>query len=273
MGPLTQGPPPGRGPEVCVDAPASDELTQTIQIHLPGNSFPARIPDQIQYPENRITGERAFDVRFGNTAKAIRKGPNNRDRIAFEKKNRELFLVCIDAITNPNLGWPTDLWRVTLRPMRFFLIDRIVRWEVGSSAEALKNVALSEDFFDDHFPRRPVMPGVLILEGMAQLSGLLVEASLKQKTGKSAKAIVTVLERTKFRALVKPGETLLYRSDVLSVNESGAKVKATASREGTLITSTEMVFAFKYVDDSQLDAKRQRLMEIWMPDGQPANLK
>ena len=62
--------------------------------------------------------------------------------------------------------------------MRFFLIDRITQWLVGTSAEAVKNVALSEDFFDDHFPRHPVMPGVLILEGMAQLSGLLLEASL-----------------------------------------------------------------------------------------------
>jgi len=54
--------------------------------------------------------------------------------------------------------------------MRFFLIDRITRWEVGRAAEALKNVALSEDFFDDHFPRRPILPGVLMIEGMAQLS-------------------------------------------------------------------------------------------------------
>src|SRR5512136_736810 len=99
--------------------------------------------------------------------------------------------------------------------MRFFLIDRITRWEVGTSAEAVKNVALSEDFFDDHFPRRPVMPGVLILEGMAQLSGLLLEASLQQQYSKNAKAVLTVLERTKFRALVKPGDTLQYRTEVM----------------------------------------------------------
>lgn len=153
--------------------------------------------------------------------------------------------------------------------MRFFLIDRITRWEVGAVAEASKNVALSEDFFDDHFPRRPVMPGVLIVEGMAQLSGLLLEASLTQKYGKSAKAVVTVLERTKLRALVKPGDTLIYRAEALSVNEAGGKVKATAHRAGSLVTSTEMVFAFKYVDDPQLDEKRRRLMEIWMPTAEP----
>jgi len=153
--------------------------------------------------------------------------------------------------------------------MRFFLIDRITRWEVGAGAEATKNVALSEDFFDDHFPRRPVMPGVLILEGMAQLAGLLLEASLAQKYGKSAKAVVTVLERTKFRALVKPGDTLTYRAELVSVNEAGGKVKGTALRDGRLVTSTEMLFAFKYVDDPQLDEKRRRLMETWLASGDP----
>jgi len=151
--------------------------------------------------------------------------------------------------------------------MRFFLIDKITRWQVGVAAEGLKNVALSEDFFDDHFPRRPVMPGVLILEGMAQLSGLLLEAGLQQKYSKNAKAVLTVLERTKFRTLVKPGDTLLYRTDVTSLNEAGGKVKATASRGKTVVTSTEMVFAFKYVDDPLLDEKRRRLLALWMNAG------
>ena len=148
--------------------------------------------------------------------------------------------------------------------MRFFLLDRITLWDAGTAAEGLKSVALSEDFFDDHFPRRPVMPGVLILEGMAQLSGLLLEDSLQKKYAKSAKAVLTVLERTKFRALVKPGETLRYRAEIKSVNEAGGKAKATAFRGETVVVSTEMVFAFKYVDDPLLDEKRRRLMETWM---------
>ena len=150
------------------------------------------------------------------------------------------------------------------KTMRFFLIDRITRWDVGRAAEGLKNIALSEDFFDDHFPRRPVMPGVLILEGMAQLSGLLLEASLSQKYAKNAKAVLTVLERTKFRALVKPGDTLHYRAEVTSLNEAGGKVRATARRGETVVTSTEMVFAFKYVDDPLLDEKRGQLLGLWM---------
>ena len=90
--------------------------------------------------------------------------------------------------------------------MRFLLIDRFTAWEPGVRAAATKNVALSEDFFDDHFPRRPVMPGVLMIEGLAQLAGLLLEASLKQQFAQDAKAILSVVERTKFREMIRPGD-------------------------------------------------------------------
>lgn len=148
--------------------------------------------------------------------------------------------------------------------MRFFLIDRILDWRVGERARAIKNVALSEDFFDDHFPRRPVMPGVLILEGLAQLSGLLLEASLLAKCGTNAKAVLTVLERTKFREMVRPGDSLVYHAEVMSVNESGGKARVEARLGDRVVTSTQMVFAFKQVDDPKLDEKRQALMAVWM---------
>lgn len=147
--------------------------------------------------------------------------------------------------------------------MRFFLIDRINEWNVGSSACAVKNVALSEDFFDDHFPRRPVMPGVLILEGMAQLSGLLLEVSLKSRFGKEAKAVLTVVERTKFRQMVYPGDTLSYHTRISSLNELGGKVSVEAHRGEQLIATSGMVFGFKQVDDPKLDARRQELLRTW----------
>jgi 3-hydroxyacyl-[acyl-carrier-protein] dehydratase len=148
--------------------------------------------------------------------------------------------------------------------MRFFLIDRITKWQVGTTAEAIKNVALSEDFFDDHFPRRPVMPGVLIIEGMAQLSGLLLEATLKEKYDRDAKAILTVLERTKFREPIRPGDSLKYQTQVSSVNTNGGKVSAQALCNGRVVVTTGMVFAFKYIDDPLLEAKRAALMKVWM---------
>jgi 3-hydroxyacyl-[acyl-carrier-protein] dehydratase len=159
------------------------------------------------------------------------------------------------------------IWQAACSSMRFFMIDKITRWEPGAAAEGIKNVSLSEDFFDDHFPRRPVMPGVLIVEGLAQLSGLLLESGLKEKYGRDAKAVLTLLERTKFRAIVKPGDTLRYGTEVLSVNESGGKVKAVARRGETVVATTEMMFAFKYVDDPLLQEKRNRLMELWTQSG------
>ena len=149
--------------------------------------------------------------------------------------------------------------------MRFFMIDRITRWEVGRVAEAIKNVALSEDFFDDHFPRRPILPGVLMIEGMAQLSGLLLEFSLKEKLGKNAKAILTVVERAKFRKPVRPGDTLTCRRELISVIENGGKVSAQALCDGQQVASTTLVFAFRYVNDPMLDEKRNALMNVWMP--------
>jgi 3-hydroxyacyl-[acyl-carrier-protein] dehydratase len=148
--------------------------------------------------------------------------------------------------------------------MRFFLFDRITKWQVGSAAEAVKNVALSEDFFDDHFPRRPIMPGVLMIEGMAQLAGLLIEASHKDKHGQDAKAILVVLERTKFRGMIRPGDTLTYRAEVSAVNADGGKASASAMCNGKTVASTGMVFAFQFVDDPALDAKRTELMRVWM---------
>jgi len=150
--------------------------------------------------------------------------------------------------------------------MRFFLIDKIKDWHIGKSAEATKNVTLSEDFFDDHYPRHPVMPGVLIIEGMAQLSGLLLETTAKDKFGQSPKAILAVLERTKFRGLVRPGDTLVYRTELISITKDGGKVKAEATCEGRVVVTTGMTFAFRNIDDAMLDIKRDALMKIWMSE-------
>lgn len=150
--------------------------------------------------------------------------------------------------------------------MRFFLIDRITQWQEGVCAKALKNIALSEDFFDDHFPRRPVMPGVLLIEGMAQLSGLLLESGLQKTYHIEGKALLTVLERTKFRALVRPGDCLTYQTNVVALNKSGGKVTAQALCEDRVVVTTGMGFAFKTIDDPLLASKRQALMDIWMSD-------
>lgn len=151
------------------------------------------------------------------------------------------------------------------------MIDKICVWDIGVRAEAIKNIALSEDYFDDHFPRRPIMPGVLIIEGMAQLSGILLEATVKEKHNENVKCLLTILERTKFREIARPGDTLNYRAQIVSINKNGGKVTATASCDGRTIVTTGMVFAFKYVDDPMLEIKRSELLKTWLGETTRAN--
>ncbi len=108
--------------------------------------------------------------------------------------------------------------------MRFLLIDRITEWEPGKHACAVKNVALSEDFFDDHFPMKPIMPAVLIIEGMAQLSGLLIEEGVRMESRRNVKALMSIIEKAKFRRPVYPGDKLVYHAEIGSVNELGGNI-------------------------------------------------
>ncbi len=153
--------------------------------------------------------------------------------------------------------------------MRFLLIDRITSWEPGSSASAIKNVALSEDFFDDHFPLKPIMPGALILEGMAQLCGLLIEEGVRKENGRDVKALMSIVERAKFRRPVYPGDSLEYRARVISVNEIGGRAEARAYVGEELVAECGLVFSFHEVHNPRLEARRAEVLALWLRDLKP----
>jgi 3-hydroxymyristoyl/3-hydroxydecanoyl-(acyl carrier protein) dehydratase len=92
----------------------------------------------------------------------------------------------------------------------------------------------------------------------------LLEASLKARHQRDAKAILTVRERTKFRAMIRPGDTLLYRAELMSVSPEGGKAAVQASCDGRVVATTAMVFAFKYIDDPLLESRRASLLKTWM---------
>lgn len=138
-----------------------------------------------------------------------------------------------------------------------------MEWEIGGQARAIKNIALSEDFFDDHFPRMPIMPGVLILEGMAQLGGIFLEETVRQELGIETKAIVTIIDKTKFRDISKPGDQLIYTVKVTGFSDLGGKVTAAAHKGDNEIASTGFTFAFKEIEDEYLKRDRNRLLELW----------
>ena len=132
--------------------------------------------------------------------------------------------------------------------MRFLMIDRILSIEPGVKAEGLKNVSLTEDFFTDHFPNYPVMPGVLIVESMAHLSALLLEETLELRGGGAVgvKPALSIIKNAKFRTFVRPGDQLLLESKLLSEGEQGAEVSVKA-RVGEKIVA-RAVLDFIYIE-------------------------
>ncbi|HIY56697.1 MAG TPA: 3-hydroxyacyl-ACP dehydratase FabZ [Candidatus Tetragenococcus pullicola] len=119
------------------------------------------------------------------------------------------------------------------------LIDRVEELEAGKRIVAKKNVTINEPFFQGHFPHEPVMPGVLIVEAMAQ-AGAVALLSLEQFKGKTA--YFGGIDKAKFRKKVTPGDTLLLEVELLKVKSSAGIGKGIARVDGKKVAEAEMTF-------------------------------
>lgn len=122
----------------------------------------------------------------------------------------------------------------------FLLVDRICRLEKGKKAVGIKNVTMNEHFFQGHFPGRPVMPGVLIVEAMAQVSGVLMLASEEHK-GKLA--FFLAANNVKFRKTVGPGDQLMLEVTAGKIKQKTGTVYAKAFVKDKLVAESELMFA------------------------------
>lgn len=117
----------------------------------------------------------------------------------------------------------------------FLLIDRIVELEPSVKAVGLKNVTINEPFFQGHFPGNPIMPGVLIIEAMAQVAGILAFRS-----GVKGDAVYFMsIERAKFRKPVIPGDQLRFEINVIQQRGNVWKFSGTASVDDKLVSEVE----------------------------------
>ena len=148
--------------------------------------------------------------------------------------------------------------------MRFFLLDRVTAWTPGERAEGVKNVALSEDYLRDHFPRVPTMPGVLMLEAMAQLSGIILEDGVLARYKRRVTAVLSIVEKAKFRRLVKPGDQLRVVADHLDIREDSGRSRAKAFVGEDVAAQAELIFTWKDLTDERLAAKRREVVDLWM---------
>jgi len=119
------------------------------------------------------------------------------------------------------------------------LIDRITALEPLKHAAGFKNITANEPFFSGHFPNNPVMPGVLIIEAMAQVGGVLVMAGMANRES-NAVFYFTSLNNVKWRRPVKPGDQLRLELEILQVRGMMAKMAGVARVDGEVVCEAEM---------------------------------
>jgi 3-hydroxymyristoyl/3-hydroxydecanoyl-(acyl carrier protein) dehydratase len=147
--------------------------------------------------------------------------------------------------------------------VRYLLLDRITSLS-PERATAIKCVSLSDDIFADHFPGYPVMPGALIVEALAQLGGTLVEVAVREQGRADLHALLTMIQRAKFRKLVRPGDRLELEATCVTVSVDGAQVRASATADGARIAEAELGFAFAQITDERQLAKRREIIDVWV---------
>lgn len=122
----------------------------------------------------------------------------------------------------------------------FLLVDKILEVEEGKRAVGIKNVTANEEFFNGHFPDYPVMPGVLIIEALAQVGAV---AMLKLEENRGRLAFFAGIDKCRFKAQVKPGDQLKLEVEMVRFKGAIGKGKAVASVEGETVAEAELMFA------------------------------
>ena len=125
----------------------------------------------------------------------------------------------------------------------FVLVDRILEIELGNSIKGLKNVTINEPFFQGHFPSEPVMPGVLIMEGMAQIGAILAYLTEKDKIGNSL-VYFAGMDGVRFRKKVVPGDQIIYQLKILRRKSKLFKIEGKAFVDDALAAEAVLLATF-----------------------------
>ena len=143
-----------------------------------------------------------------------------------------------------------DIHQILKRlPHRYpiLLVDRVVEMEKNVRIRALKNVTINEPFFMGHFPHRPVMPGVLILEAMAQAAALLSFASMDQDPGDDTVVYFAGIDGARFKRPVEPGDQLILEATIDRAKAGIYKYKARALVDGLVVAEAELMCTMRKI--------------------------
>ncbi|MFJ2988383.1 3-hydroxyacyl-ACP dehydratase FabZ [Collimonas sp. NPDC087041] len=121
------------------------------------------------------------------------------------------------------------------------LVDRVLNWESGKSITAIKNVTINEEFFNGHFPNKPVMPGVLTIEALAQTAALLSFLTEGRTPDENTVVYFLGIDNARFRRPVEPGDQIKLDVEIVRVVRGIWKYKAIASVDGELAVEAEFM--------------------------------
>jgi 3-hydroxyacyl-[acyl-carrier-protein] dehydratase len=147
--------------------------------------------------------------------------------------------------------------------MRHYHLDRITSLESGVRATGVRSVSLSDDVFTEHFPGNPVLPGVYLLEGLAQTAGVLLWESSRH----ARIAVMVSVDRARFPAFARPGDSVQFEVEIESLEEQVARVRAAATVGDRQVAAAALTFSMQHVDRVIPPAYRmywEQVVAIWL---------
>jgi beta-hydroxyacyl-ACP dehydratase FabZ len=131
-----------------------------------------------------------------------------------------------------------DIMKILPHRYPFLLVDRIIEMEEKKRIVGIKNVSINEPFFQGHFPGHPIMPGVLIVEAMAQVGGVLLMGTVDDPESKVV--YFMSLDNIKFRKPVRPGDQLRLEVDIVQLRSTVCRIKGMAKVDGAVVCEADM---------------------------------
>jgi 3-hydroxyacyl-[acyl-carrier-protein] dehydratase len=146
----------------------------------------------------------------------------------------------------------------SLLPHRYplLLVDRVLDWEADKTITAIKNVTVNEEFFQGHFPHKPVMPGVLMIEALAQTAALLSFLSMGVKPDENSVVYFVGIDNARFKRPVEPGDQLKMDVEILRVSRGIWKYKAVGTVDGKVALEAELMCTIRSAQDASQSASQ-----------------
>ena len=130
------------------------------------------------------------------------------------------------------------------------LVDRVLDWESGKRISAIKNVSANEEFFNGHFPHKPVMPGVLMIEALAQTAAILSFLTVGVKPDANSVVYFVCIDNTRFKRPVEPGDQLLMEVEIVRFTRGIWKYKAKGSVDGKVALEADLMCTMRSASDA-----------------------